>query len=497
MEVTQAQTPRAVLVPVLAMLAVGLWGIERGSLWRDEGVTLQVARRSLPEIWHLLHSVDAVHGLYYLLMHAVLPSGAGEVALRLPSVCGAAATAGLVAALGARLARPRVGLWAGLLYAVTPFAGQYAQQGRSYALVAAGAALSTLLFARAAERPARRGPWCAYGAATAVTALLHEHAVLLLAAHAVTLLLVRAGAPVWRAWAGAAVPAALALVPLAVVSHRQAAQVGWLRPPDGAAVVRLLRDVTGPTLTVVAAELALAALALCGPWTRRSTGRGSRLPLQAVALPLLVVPPAVLLAVSQQWPLYHERYVLYSLAGAPLLVAAGMERAARLARMTGGPRELGALALAGALVAGCVFWWQLPLHRGDRTAGRGEDHAALAAVAAREVRPGDAVLYLPLIARRVRLAYPEGFRGTRDVALRVPGTASGTLYGREWDPAALRRALADEDRLWVLTESGPLWRAARDGDGTEKTKMRLLRRDFTRRAEHVTVGGSLRLYVRR
>lgn len=102
------------------MIALGLWGLDRGGMWGDEGVTFLVGRRTAPQIWRLLHGVDAVHGLYYLLMHAVLAVHPGEVALRLPSVCGAAATAGLVAALGVRLARPRVGLWAGLLYAITP-----------------------------------------------------------------------------------------------------------------------------------------------------------------------------------------------------------------------------------------------------------------------------------------------------------------------------------------------------------------------------------------
>ncbi|WP_225987155.1 glycosyltransferase family 39 protein [Streptomyces spectabilis] len=479
-----------VLVPALVMLAVGLWGVERGNVWRDEGVTLQVARRSLPEIWRLLRTVDAVHGLYYLLMHTVLPAGAGEVALRLPSVLAAAATAGLVAAVGARLTRPRVGLWAGLLYAVTPLTGQYAQQGRSYALVAAGAALATLLLVRAVERPARPGPWCAYAAAAAATALLHELAALLLVAHAVTLLLGRAAPRVWRAWAGAAGLAVLPLVPLALVSHRQAAQVGWLRPPDGTAAVRLLREFTGPTLAVLAVELALAALALCGPWTRARAG----LSLRAVALPLLVVPPAALLAVSQQWPLYHARYVLFALAGGPLLVAAGADRAVRALPVGCGR---GAVAAAGALAVGCVFWWQFPLHRGDRAAGRGEDHAALAAVAARELRPGDPVLYLPLIARRVPLTYPDAFHGVRDVALRTSGAASGTLYGSEADPAELRRRLAGVDRLWVLSEAGPLRGAAGDRGGAEGVKLAVLRREFTRRAEYVTVGGALRLYVRR
>lgn len=113
----------AVVLPMVVMLALGLWRLDRGGMWRDEAATYQVARRSVPQIWHLLHHVDAVHGLYYLFMHLVLFPAPGEVALRLPSVVGATATTGLVAALGIRLGNPRVGLWAGLLYAVTPWPG--------------------------------------------------------------------------------------------------------------------------------------------------------------------------------------------------------------------------------------------------------------------------------------------------------------------------------------------------------------------------------------
>ncbi|NEB77256.1 hypothetical protein G3I40_18820, partial [Streptomyces sp. SID14478] len=134
----------AVGVPGATALLLALWHVDRGTMWRDEAATVMVASRSLSQLWHVLGTIDAVHGLYYLLMHFLLPLHPGEVMLRLPSVLGAAATACLVAALGTRLVRPRVGLWAGLLYAIAPFAQYYAQEGRSYALVAAGAAGATL-----------------------------------------------------------------------------------------------------------------------------------------------------------------------------------------------------------------------------------------------------------------------------------------------------------------------------------------------------------------
>ncbi|MFF4348988.1 hypothetical protein [Streptomyces sp. NPDC001530] len=562
------------------MLAIGLWGLDRGGMWRDEGVTFQVARRSFPQIWQLLHSVDAVHGLYYLLMHGyyvlthvALAAHPGEVALRLPSVCAAAATAGLVAALGVRLSRPRVGLWAGLLYAVTPMAGHFAQEGRSYALVAAGAAGATVLLVRATGVPpvrakprtwGRAGGWWAYGGTVAVTCLLHELAVLLLLAHAGTLALARVPARVWRGWGCAAGAAVLVLVPLILVSRGQSAQVAWLSPPGFWSVGRLLGAFTGPAPLMVVPYVALIALALRPPLARRG-----ELSLPAVALPLMVVPPAVLMSVSRFWPLYDERYVLYALAGAPLLAAAGGEwlagvvvrlraggrrvptlpQALGFARAGGTPIALrndrphddgvavrsalrsdcprdGGVVVSSRLRSGCLqsggsmatgprprfpraaligilavslaFAVQLPLLRQDRTPDHGADNlAAVSAAARRELRPGDPVLFLPSIVRRSALAYPKGFRGVRDVALRVPGPASGTLYGLEADPGELRRRLARLDRVWVVAEPFALRPAWYPASPTERVKLTVVDEEFVPRQEVVRRGVTLTLYVRR
>ncbi|RSS31166.1 hypothetical protein EF902_48220, partial [Streptomyces sp. WAC05858] len=138
------------VLPMAVMLALGLWGLDRGTMWRDESATYQMARRTVPQIRDALGTVDAVHGLYYLLMHPLLALHPSEVTMRLPSVLAAVAATALVAALGCRLARPRVGLWAGLLYAATPVVTHYAQEGRSYALVTAGAAWATYLLVGAA-----------------------------------------------------------------------------------------------------------------------------------------------------------------------------------------------------------------------------------------------------------------------------------------------------------------------------------------------------------
>ncbi|MFJ3820483.1 glycosyltransferase family 39 protein [Streptomyces nodosus] len=547
----------AVLVPAAVMAAIGLWGLDRGGMWRDEAVTFQVARRSVPQIWHLLHSVDAVHGLYYLLMHPVLAVRPDEVLLRLPSVCGAAVAAGLVGALGTRLCRPRVGLWAGLLYAVTPMVGHYAQEGRSYAMVAAGVMGATLLLVRAVRDGGR---WWPYGLLVAVTCVLHEFAVLVLLAHACTLALARAPGKVWRGWAGAAGAVVVVLLPLVLVSHAQARQVAWLTAPDAETAGQLVEQFAGPSPGVLWPCLALVATAVWTPRGRRGVS------LSAVALPLVLVPPVVLMEVSQIHPLYDDRYVLYALAGAPLLAAAGLDRVAGAlgrvactsARLRPGGRErpapatpLGAgtaaggpgartpltgpravpssgdgvalaeppratvppvrrdlpvpsrpgrhgVALAGVLAVGGAFLGQLPLLREDRDAAhRPDDLAVVSATVARELRPGDAVLFLPSLERRSALTYSAPFRGVRDVALEVPAAVDGTLYGQEAGPGELRRRLAGLASVWVVCAPFALQPTWTPRNATERVKLRVVTREFIAREEYARGGVILRLYVRR
>ncbi|MCQ4213042.1 glycosyltransferase family 39 protein [Streptomyces longispororuber] len=481
----------AVGVPGAVALVLALWHLDRGTMWRDEAATVMVASRSLPQLWHVLGTVDAVHGLYYLLMHFVLPLHPGEFTLRLPSVAGAAATACLVAALGTRLVRPRVGLWAGLLYAVSPFTQYYAQEGRSYALVAAGAAGATLLLVRCVDRPTARA-WAGYAAAVTVTAWLHEFAVLLLAAHAVTLAVTRAPARVWRGWGTAAGCAALLLLPLAVVARGQSGQVAWIRRPGWADAETLLRAATGHDGLLYAATLALIAVALLRPPARRAPGACG---LVATALPLALVPPLVLLAVSQWHPLYAARYALFAFAGVPLLVAAGagtlLSRVPRLVPGAATP------ALAGAGLVAAAFLAQLPLQEHQRSAdARRDDLGAVARLLAAHLRPGDPLLYLPKTGRRYVEAYPASVAGVRDVSLRTSGAASGTLYGLDVGPRELAARMACLPRVSVLYDaeaSRPGWHTRSTG---ERAKLAVLRRDFVPLGEARRRSGLLVLYAR-
>ncbi|QES52334.1 hypothetical protein DEJ50_11060 [Streptomyces venezuelae] len=368
-------------------------------MWRDESVTWQVAHRPVGELVELLGQVDAVHGLYYLLMHAVFAVWDGGLwALRLPSVAATALAAAGVAAIGHRLAAERAGLCAGLLYALLPPVQMYAQEGRSYALVAAAVIWATYLLVRRW--------WVQYTVLLVLACWLHEFAVLALFAHAV------AGWRV-RGWRRSAVAVVLLVLPLAALSAGQAAQqLGWLGRPKGADWAAYA--------VVVAVSLLLA--------------RGADRELVRVALPLALLPAGLLMTVSLVHPWYVDRYVLYSLAGLALL--AGAARVRMLVPLT------------AVLVAAAVpwsLWLRTPESRKD-------DVLAVADAVRATARPGDAVLFMPARRREWLLSSPEVYGGLHDLALAEPPAASRTLQGTELGSQEIRARLFTTPRVVVLLD---------------------------------------------
>ncbi|WP_285511205.1 glycosyltransferase family 39 protein [Streptomyces sp. NBRC 14336] len=220
------------VLPVLWTVALGSWGLSRqGSVWRDEAATWLVARRSTAEICHMLENVDVVHGCYYLLMHMLFECfGAGTTTLRLPSVLALAVAAGCVAVIGQRLAGTWAGLAGGLALGMLPAVQFHLQEGRPYALVAAGAGISTLLLVTVLQEGGAGARWFGYGGTVALMGLLNWLSLMILAAHLVTLLWCGVRREVWLRWTAAAVSAFLCALPLILFSRGQAGQVAWIPP---------------------------------------------------------------------------------------------------------------------------------------------------------------------------------------------------------------------------------------------------------------------------
>src|SRR5260370_7211380 len=75
------------IASAVAMALVGVWGLGRdSSMGNDEVATRWAALLSLHQLAHLVRHVDAVHGLYYLLMHGWMVVGTSPAVMRIPSV---------------------------------------------------------------------------------------------------------------------------------------------------------------------------------------------------------------------------------------------------------------------------------------------------------------------------------------------------------------------------------------------------------------------------
>ncbi|MEV5363816.1 glycosyltransferase family 39 protein [Streptomyces cellulosae] len=463
-----------VLAPFLVTLTLGLWGVRReNTLWGDEAVTYALAQRDLSQIWQAAQHIDLVHALHYALMHVLFDLfGPGLLTLRLPSVLAMAAAASAVALLGLRLAGPRVGLLAGLVFPLLPHVQKYAQEGRSYALVCALVAWATYALVTGVGRSAR-GRWAVYGGTMLLASLLHEFAVLALVAHGVTLLVSRVPRPVLRAWAATAAAVVTGLVPLVLRSAAQAEQVAWIATP-----VRL------PGFALVAVLGLVCAFA---PVERR---RGGPVRLPVLAVPLVVLPCLLLLAVSLVKPLFVDRYVLYSHVGIALLMGAGLDYVRRLRRSYGTPWITVGVAVAAVAVLAALVPTTLELRT---PASRTNDATAVGAALRETGRPGDGLLYLPAQHRYWTEPNPRDTRALTDLALAESPVASHTLAGTELPAPVMAARMLRFDRIVVVHGRAG---AHLMGNPQEQAKTLTLRRHFRARATTHVNGARIVLYVR-
>ena len=485
-----------IAVPAVTSFLVGGYEIGGPSLWRDEAYTKDAVTRPTGQIFTLLGHTDAVHGAYYLLMHVVADAiGTSATALRFPSLCAMVVATACTAAIGRRTAAlaqqanfadhgrlnvpALTGFLSGMVFATAPFMTYYAQTARSYAIVTMFATIATYLLLRAYPDGRWRW-WSAYAAAAALTGLFNLFGLLILAAHGVTLLLTDArgqqgpgqqrlgqqglgqqglgqqgrGRGIGRVplrWLAACAAALVVLSPLLRVGHGQQEQIAWLTRPDFNTIDRLLEDFAGskellvPFALLVLAGLVMACLA--DNWRPLNSA--------AVALPWLVVPPFLLIAVSYVKPVYYERYVEFCLPALAILVGAGLAGIVRLASAAPIRRLRVAwvsVAAAALIVLGLAVMLVGPQGAIRQTAARPDNLRLASAIVAANEQPGDVVFYIPLDSRVLGTGYPAPFERLRDIALAESPIASGTLTGTEITrPALLKSRFTDVRRVWVVT----------------------------------------------
>jgi mannosyltransferase len=511
------------------MLAGGLWGLARdSSMGNDEVATRWAALLPLRDLAHLLNTVDAVHGLYYFLMHGWVAVGSSPAVLRIPSVAAMVAAVAVTASLTRRLTGSGwAGAFAGLVMALTPVITFYAQTARSYAMVMLCVLGSTLALLRALDaevaglpgaRLARR--WVVYGLLVTLGGYLNELSLLVLAAHGVTVLLARYRHRVLGHWAAAAGAGAALVLPLVIISKREQGAVQWIARPGLTDLRILFQDYFGATTVAALLVLACAVIAVLPPFRADAAAGGARgaggsgggareapwwraggVSLPSVAAPLLVLPAGLLLAESLvATPLYVDRYVLYGEAGAAMLAGAGMYRIGQWADQRFGrlPGKTGARRLLwapGAVLCVLALLLQLgPQQRVRTPQSREFDFGGPSRYVGANAHRGDGVLFFGTFYRKARLGYPADFTKTTDFAMAVSPTAAGTFRGRDKPFTLIEPLMLRYERIWVVgqvpSENLPAGTALR-------AESFVLKRDFSLVAARRFRGMTVTLWLRR
>jgi mannosyltransferase len=514
-----------IILAAAVMAVLGVWGLARdSSMGNDEVATRWAALLSLHQLAHLLRHVDAVHGLYYLLMHGWMAAGTSPAVMRIPSVIAMVVAVALTVIIGRRLTGSGwAGLFAGLIVAFTPTISYYAQTARSYALVFACVVGSTLalLHALAAEAPAAgpgvrdssaggaadaagrtrfpAGRWLGYAVLLVAGGYLNELSLLVVAAHAVTVLLARYGRRALVHWAGTAAVSVIAVLPLAVLSAREDAAVAWIPRPGLWSLRILFHDYFGATTAVAVLLFCCAVAAVLPPLHRGRRAPGPAwwsqggLSLASVAAPLLVVPGVLLILESLvARPLYVDRYVLYGEAGAALLAGAGAARIGRwLAGAAGRPALLWVPGVAVCVLA--LVLQLAPQHRVRTPQSRLFDFGGPSRYVAAHARPGDGVLFFSNFYRKARLGYPADYRNVSDFAMAQSPAAAGNFQGRDKPVAAVQSLMVGYQRIWVVGRSPFAQLTA----GPVRAEDTVLRSHFTLSAKRHFKGIFVTLWVRR
>ena len=437
---------------VVAAVAVGISaaGAARPSLWFDEAATISASTRSPAQLWRMVGNIDAVHGLYYLLMrgwYAVFP--ATEFGSRLSSALAVGLAAAGVVVLGRQISTRTVAVAAGLVFAVLPRVTWAGMETRSYALSMAAAVWLTVFCVLAARR-GRPWWWLAYALLLASATLLNVFLLLIVPAHAVAVALAGSTPRDIRLWAAAATGAATAVTPFLMFTQSQLFQVRWIAQLGSHTVGEVLEkqyfDRSLPA-ALGAGAILLAAL-VCGSWP--ATGRPGRL-LPVLALTWIAVPTATLLAYSAlRNPIYYPRYLSFTAPAFALLLGLCIVALARS-------------RIGVAVVLACFAVAATPNYLAQRGpyAKENMDYSAVADVIDRNAAPGDCLVldnsaaWKPGPIRPLTAARPDVYRKLRDHG------RGRTALQRErlWDGHVAVWAWADAmpgcPALWTVTERDP------------------------------------------
>lgn len=431
------------------------------SPWGDEAATVLSADRPWFSLARMLTTVDAVHGVYYAIMHVWIGLfGQSMMAIRLPSAVAVGFAAAGVVVLGDRLGGRRIGSMAGAVFIVLPRVTFMGGEARSSALSAAVGVWLVILVVHLLRAPGSpRRLWFAYSAALAVGIAVFLYLALLLPALAAAVLLPQAlrggrGVALPGRWIRHTLLGILLAGPVIAFAIGQRDQISFLGDQRAVTVQTVVVTQWFGTLPVaVFCWGAIGVAVVRGLLTlRRSAPTPAHAPsLLALSAAVVFVPMLVLMVVNALVaPIYTTRYLSFATPFVALLIALGVTAIS--------PRP----AVRGVLLAGLVVL-VLPVYVAQRqphAKDGGSDWAEVARAVGDRARPGDAIVFDESAGnarkpRAVTYLYPADFVGLLDVTLETPHAETSGLRDVTRSIAASEAALRRADgRVWFIDYRG-------------------------------------------
>src|ERR1700742_1411239 len=420
--------------------AVNLVGAGRPSFWYDEAATISASySRSLGQLWQMLGNVDAVHGLYYLLMHGwfqIFPPT--EFCSRAPSGLAVGGAAAGVVMLGKQFSSRTVAVSSGVLCAILPRATWAGIEARPYALSMMAAVWLTVLLVHATRRNSAL-VWLGYGIALVSSILLDLYLVLMLSVHAAFLCICMRSRTVLARFGIACLLAVAAVAPFVREAIGQAHQIVWIAPIgrgtiEDVAVQQYFER--SPPFTFVSALVVAAAIVLWLCTSARLVQEDRQ--LLTVAIAWLVIPTAVILVWSA-WvhPIYTPRYLCFTAPAVALIL--GVCIGALAAKPWVAPAIVSLFALAAApnyLVA----------QRGPY-AKYGMDYSQVADLVTAKAAPAP---MRPLLAAR-----PDACTKLIDLSLWQRATDRNDVFDTNLIPEVVAGPLSNCRVVWIITQADP------------------------------------------
>jgi len=430
--------------------ALRLFRLGTKSFWLDEATSAVLAQVNRHVFVSAIIHRQANMVLYYLLLRGWIRLGSTEFVIRCLSVVAGVAAIPAIYLLGARLFGAKAGRVAALLLSLHAFHIMYSQEARAYSLFMLLAILSSLFLVRSMEDPSRKN-WAEYVLFSTLMVYAQVFGGWVLLAQWASLFFRRREVR-WKEFIFSAAAICFLISPLAYcllfISDRS--QLYWATKPTLQDLYKFGLEMTGGAgWLLLLVYLALASAAVAAGFNRlKSESATAGVWNYRFLLSWLILPIAVILAISLRWPVFEPRFLIGCVPPLVLLVADGVSRIRAKVLFSVTLMILLALSLSGLSA----------YYRGRADAEHTDDWRDATRDILSEAEPGDAVLFSYSEERLAFDEYQRQLRMTGPAIHEFPEQTDLellTLRPSRPSPELLDKIVAGYGRVWVISAFQP------------------------------------------